>query len=342
MTGLPHVTEKPAPERTRQSDAAVLITGAGGEVGHGLVAALHGAGRQRIVALDLRELEAGQRELCRTAYVGDIRDRDLLREIISRHEIDEIHHLAAVLSTKAERDPILAHEVNVDGTANMLLLAAEQAERTGRPMTFIFPSSIAVYGLPDRDVKRRAGRVREDEHLAPRTIYGCHKLFAEHLGRNLARRGVDFRSLRFPGLISAHTLPSGGTSDFAPEMVHAAARHEHYRCFVRPDTRIPFMAMPDAVEATLRLAAADADRLTTRIYNLAAFSPSAEELAARLRSSVGTIDVTYEPDLQRQAIVDSWPQDVDDTAARREWGFEPRYDLDRAIEEYLLPPLRSA
>jgi nucleoside-diphosphate-sugar epimerase len=258
MTGLPHVTQEPAPERTRRSDAAVLVTGAGGEVGHGLVAALHGAGRRRIVALDVRELEARQRELCRTAYVGDIRDRALLREIVTRHEIDEVYHLAAVLSTKAEREPVLAHEVNVDGTANMLLLAAERAGRTGRPVTFVFPSSIAVYGLPDLDAKRRAGRVRENEHLAPRTIYGCHKLFAEHLGRNLARRGVDFRALRFPGLISAHTLPSGGTSDFAPEMVHAAARHEHYRCFVRPDTRIPFMAMPDAIEATLRLAAADA------------------------------------------------------------------------------------
>jgi len=183
-------------------------------------------------------------------------------------------------------------------------------------------------------------------------MYGCNKLYCEHLGRYFARHykqlaaenlagRVDFRSIRFPGLISAVTVPSGGTSDYAPEMIHATAQGKPYACFVRPDTRIPFMAMPDAVEALLGLARAERARLTQTVYNISSFNPSAEEVRALVAAGFPDASITYHPDLKRQAIVDSWPLDVDDSAARRDWGLAPTYDLERAVHEYLLPTIRA-
>ena len=224
MTGMTQVTERPAATPMGGRDPAILVTGASGEVGHGLIAALRAAGRERIVALDVRELDDPQRALCRSSYVGDIRDGDLVRDVIREHEIDEVYHLAAILSSTAEENLALAHEVNVNGTVNVLVAAAERAGLTGRDVRMLFPSSVAVYALPDAETKRKAGAICEDEYADPLTMYGCNKRYIEHLGRYFAERwGVDFRALRYPGLISAETLPSGGTSDFAPEMVHAAA-----------------------------------------------------------------------------------------------------------------------
>src|SRR5262249_20661110 len=152
---------------------------------------------------------------------------------------------------------------------------------------------------------------------------------------------VDFRCVRFPGLISALTVPSGGTSDFAPEMIHAAAKRERYVCFVRPDTRIPFMAMPDGIDALLTLGSADRSRLQRAAYNVAAFNPSAEEIRGLVVRSFPGADISWEVDRKRQAIVDSWPADLDDTAARADWGFAPRYDFARAFSEYLIPTIRK-
>jgi nucleoside-diphosphate-sugar epimerase len=180
------------------------------------------------------------------------------------------------------------------------------------------------------------------------TMYGCNKLYCEHLGRYFARhyrqlaapdasRGVDFRAIRFPGLISAFTVPSGGTSDYAPEMIHAAAQRRPYACFVREDTRIPFMAMPDAVQALLGLMDVAARSLTTLVYNVRSFNPSAGELADLVRSAFPGERITFAPDPRRQAIVDSWPEDVDDARAVRDWGFRAAYDLPRTFEDYLVP-----
>ena len=181
-------------------------------------------------------------------------------------------------------------------------------------------------------------------------MYGCNKLYCEHLGRYYARHykqlsavplagHVDFRCIRFPGLISAVTLPSGGTSDYAPEMLHAAAEGKPYACFVRPDTRIPFMAMPDAVDALVRLAAAPRDRLTRTVYNIGALNPSAEEIRKIVLEAFPKAEVTTKVDAKRQGIVDSWPEDVDDTAAHRDWGFCPRYGLESAFRDYLIPTI---
>jgi nucleoside-diphosphate-sugar epimerase len=330
----------------------VFITGASGEIGHGLITRLAEQGDRSIVTLDLYPLASELAQKVQHQIVGSILDGPLLDRILAEFEIDRVFHLAALLSTRSEFAPTAAHRVNVEGTMALLEFAQHEGESHGRPVVFLYPSSIAAYGLPSLEVKARSGKVGEDDYNHPTTMYGCNKLYTETLGRYYARYykrlaaetlsgKVDFRALRFPGLISAETLPSGGTSDYAPEMIHAAAQGKPYACFVRPDTRIPFMAMPDAVEALLTLAEAPREQLTRTVYNIGAFNPSAAEIEAVVREAFPQAQITTQVDVKRQGIVDSWPADVDDTAARRDWGFKPRYDFDRAFREYLIPTIRE-
>ena len=330
----------------------VLVTGAGGEIGRGLIERLaHQPGRG-IVTLDLTRLDESIVRLVDREITGSILDVGLLERVLAEYQVELVIHLAALLSTRSEFTPVTAHRVNVEGTLNLLEFAQHEAESHGRPVTFLYPSSIAVYGLPTIDIKLQAGRVQEDDWTHPRTMYGCNKLYCEHLGHYYARYykqlaaetaagKVDFRCVRFPGLISAVTVPSGGTSDYAPEMIHAAAKGEPYACFVRPDTRIPFMSMPDAVEALLQLAAAPRASLTRTAYNVAAFNPSASEVAQIVSRAFPGSNISWEPDAKRQEIVDSWPAEVDDSAARRDWGFAPRLDFQRAFAEYLIPTIKQ-
>jgi nucleoside-diphosphate-sugar epimerase len=329
----------------------IFITGANGEIGHGLITRLGAGGNRSIVTLDLAPLDASLKHLVQREFIGSILDSGLLERILSEFEVDLVFHLAALLSTRSEFTPVRAHEVNVQGTLTLLEFAQREAESHGRPVKFLYPSSVAAYGMPDLDTKRRAGRVREDDYNKPTTMYGANKLYCEQLGNYYARHykqlaaetasgKVDFRCVRFPGLISAMTVPSGGTSDYAPEMIHAAAKGEPYACFVRPDTRIPFMTMPDGVEALLKLAEAPKERLSRTAYNVAAFSPSADEIRTIVLEAFPGATITWEVDTKRQGIVDSWPADVDDSAARDDWGFAPEYDLTRAFTEYLIPTIR--
>ena len=328
---------------------SVLITGAGGEIGHGLVTRLSEAGAM-IITLDVNALDRTLAPLVAREFHGSITDVSVLDRMLAEFEVDRVFHLAALLSTRAEFTPVTAHHVNVEGTLNLLEFAQRQGESHGRPVVFVYPSSIAAYGLPSLDTKARAGRVREDEYAHPRTMYGCNKLYCEQLGDYYARYykqlsadaicRVDFRAVRFPGLISAVTVPSGGTSDYAPEMIHAAARGEPYSCFVRADTTIPFMAMPDGVDALLTLASADRARLTRSNYNLTAFSVSAAAIRDEVVRAFPSAHIDYAVDAKRQSIVDSWPADVDDSAARRDWGFAPRFDFESAFRDYLIPTIK--
>jgi nucleoside-diphosphate-sugar epimerase len=330
----------------------ILITGANGEMGHGLIERLAEEGTHHIIALDVRPLDENLRRKCAAVFVGDILDQTLLERVQSEFDIHCIYHLAALLSTRAEFTPEAAHRVNVEGTINLLKLAIEQSRWHGATVKFMFPSSIAVYGLPNREIKEKVGKVKETEWNYPITMYGCNKLYCEHLGRYYALHyrqlaadsrsgGLDFRAIRFPGLISAVTVPSGGTSDYAPEMLHAAAQNKSYSCFVREDVRIPFMAMPDAIHALQLLQAAPRQQLTQLVYNITSFSPAAGEIRALVLREFKNADITFRPDDKRQAIVDSWPADVDDAQARADWGWAPMYNQERAFNEYLIPGIKK-
>ena len=328
----------------------VLVTGACGEIGQALVQRLAQQGGFHIVTMDLAPLPESLRALSAEHVQGDMLIKN---KQFYDYNFDIIFHLAAFLSSKAETMPEEAHKVNVEGTLQLLQLAAYKSEKYGTAVKFLFPSSIAVHGFPDRQTKMAAGRIKEDEWTCPHTMYGCNKLYCEHLGiyfsRFYSQRHLDpkppvmpdFRAIRFPGLISAFTLPSGGTSDYGPEMLHAAAQGKPYACFVSEDTRIPFMAMPDAIKSILLLTEARRESLSRLVYNVGSFSLSAGEFRQRALEAFPGAQITFQANIKRQGIVDSWPEDIDDFQARRDWGWQPDYDVNRFFDEYLLPNIRQ-
>jgi nucleoside-diphosphate-sugar epimerase len=331
----------------------VLVTGANGEIGHGLIKHLHQQSDANIVALDVVPLDKELRNLVSTYIVGDVLDQMLLGRLVVEHEIATIYHLASILSTKAEYNPETAHRINVEGTLNLLRLAVEQSQWQGESVMFVYPSSIAAYGIPTLRDKANAGAVIEEVWNYPSTMYGCNKLYCEHLGRyynsyyrqlaadHEVKQTVDFRAIRFPGLISAETVPTGGTSDYGPEMLHAAAKGEEYSCFVRPDTIIPFMVMPDAIKSLVSLAAVSKNRLSKYVYNVTSFSITAQQIFDIVKTAFPAAKIHFAVDEKRQKIVDTWPEKVDDSAARRDWDWKPDYDCDRSFREYLIPAIRD-
>lgn len=330
----------------------ILITGANGEIGHGLIDVLFQK-KCNIVALDVAPLDKSLRDKVLTWIVGDILDQMLLGRLVVEYQIRTIYHLASILSTKAEYNPETAHRINVEGTLNLLRLAVEQSQWQGKQVKFIYPSSIAAYGVPRLEDKTKAGKIKEHQCTNPTTMYGCNKLYCEHLGRYYSAYyrqlaidsglapTVDFRALRFPGLISAETIPTGGTSDYGPEMLHAAAKGEPYACFVRPDTRIPFMVMPDAIKALLHLEAAEQSNLSQYVYNVTSFSPRAQDIYDIVKEEFPEAQISFNVDPKRQKIVDSWPEDVDDSAAQHDWNWQPDYDQERAFKDYLIPAIKQ-
>lgn len=330
----------------------ILISGVNGEIGHGLVRSLYNQGIRNLIGIDLSMADEFVQERTMDCLIGNILDRNLLERINAQYQIDAIYHMAALLSTRAEFSPVIAHEVNVDGTLNLLDLAMEQAQSHGQTVKFFFPSSIAVYGIPTLKEKASVGAIREDDYRHPQTMYGCNKLYCESLGnyyshyyKRLSATDtaglVDFRSIRFPGIISAHTLPAGGTSDYAPEMIHAAAKGEKYSCFVREDATIPFMTMSDAIVAIEMLMAAPKDALTQMVYNVKAFNPSAGEFLSKVKLYYPNANIDFVINDNRQSIIDSWPADINDDQARADWGWSANHDLDTAFSEYLMPEIRS-
>ncbi len=330
----------------------VLITGANGEIGHGLISHLAENEKTHILALDVMPMDDNLRSKCERFIQGDILDHMLLGRLVAEYEIRTIYHLASILSTKAEYNPETAHRVNVEGTLNLLRLAVEQATWQGKPVKFLYPSSIAVYGLPNTATKNASGKIIEELWCQPTTMYGCNKLYCEQLGRYYTKHyrqlaadknpsGIDFRAIRFPGLISALTTPTGGTSDYGPEMLHHAAMGKKYHCFVRPDTRLPFMVMPDAIKALLDLEKADQKNLSKLVYNVTSFNPSAQEFYDIVIKAFPNAEITFKPDIARQGIVDTWPADVEDSAASTDWGWKPDFDQERAFNEYLIPAVKA-
>ena len=327
----------------------VLVTGACGEIGQALVQELSRRGGFKLVTADLVPLPAGIADLVTEHVQGDLVYKI---KTFYDYDFDVIFHLAASLSSKAEVATEEAHRINVEGTMQLLMLAAYRSEKYRKPVKFLFPSSIAAYGMTLEE-KQAVPRVKETEFNEPHTMYGCNKLYCEKLGMYYSRyRGqhhldpdppvmLDFRALRFPGLISAFTLPSGGTSDYGPEMLHAAAQGRRYSCFVQESTRIPFMAMPDAIKSLLMLMDVPRAQLSHVVYNVSGFALSATQFRDRALTAFPGAQIEFEPNPRRQGIVDSWPQDVDDSLARRDWDWNPDYAVDAFFDDYFLPQIRK-
>lgn len=326
------------------SEERVLVTGAAGEIGHVLVRYFANIGAASVLSLDLNKDEEIERL---TKFVaGSVLDEILLEHIGKHFDPTIIFHLAGILSTGSEKDPLRAHQVNVNGGMNILELARKLSKKHNESVKVIFPSTIAVYGINNEALKERA--LTECEHLFPTGIYGAQKLYMESTGKYYSEgygflRGegatphVDFRALRFPGLLSADTVPTGGTSDYGPEMLHAAAQGKSYECFVPENAKLPFMAMPDAVKALLMIAHVPERSLKQRIYNVSSFSVTAKEIEIKVRSFFSNANITYVPNERRSSIVASWPGILNDSSARKDWGWSADYDFDRAFEDYLLP-----
>jgi len=309
------------------AEKRILVTGAVGQIGSELTMALrerHGgdsvvaAGRKTRPRPELRD--SGPFEF------ADVTDREVLDGVIKKYDIGTIYHMAAILSAVGEEKPLLCWNVNMNGLHTVLEAAREHSLEK-----VICPSSIAAFGPETpRD------NTPQETVLRPTTMYGVTKVAGELLCDYYVRRfDVDVRGLRYPGIISSETLPGGGTTDYAVAIYYEAIDKGKYTCFVREDTALPMMYMPDCIKATLDLTDADFSKLKHHSdFNVGAFSFTAGELAAEIRKHIPELEVTYEPD-SRQKIADSWPRSLDDSAAREEWGWEPGYDLATMTQDML-------
>lgn len=304
----------------------ILVTGATGQIGSELVPELQRMYGDENVVIGIHrrpprgDLGSGPLEKI------DVTKKDNVEGVVKEYGIDTIYHMAAILSVAGEENPWLAWDVNVNGTYNVL----EVARENGLDRVFV-PSSIAAFGPETpRD------RTPQDTVLKPRTMYGLTKVSGELLSNYYFEKfGLDVRGVRYPGIISYKTPPGGGTTDYAVEIFHEAIKNGEYTCFLKEDSTLPMMYMPDCIKCTLDLMDADVSRLRHHgDYNVAAISFSPAELAEEIRKHIPDFVISYEPD-HRQAIADSWPKTIDDSSARMEWGWEPRFDLATMTEDML-------
>lgn len=301
---------------------SVLVTGAQGQIGSELLPALADRDTvETVIASDIEEpdWDAGP------SLVIDVRDDERLRAVIEEYGVDTVFHLAAILSARGEEYPNLAFDVNVNGLYTVLETVRElEVDR------LVVPSSIAVFGPETPEPPA------EMTTLAPRTIYGISKVFGEHLGNYYSwKNDVDVRGVRLPGIISHKTLPGGGTTDYAVEVFYEAVKSGEYTYFVREDTELPMMYMADAIRALIGIATANREALEYPCsYNVGALSFTAGELTDAIQAEYPDFQAHYEPD-ERQDIADSWPNAVDDSAAREDWGWDHEYDLETMTADML-------
>ncbi len=297
----------------------ILVTGAVGQIGSELTLALRERyGRENVIAAGHRTPPSDALLQSGPCITLDVTQRAQLDAAIVKYGVDTIYHMAAVLSAVGEQKPHVCWDVNINGLYNVL-----EAAREFKLARVICPSSIAVFGPETPRVN-----TPQETVLRPTTMYGVTKVTGELLCNYYVWRfGVDVRGLRYPGVISSETLPGGGTTDYAVEIFYEAIRHKKYTCFLREDTVLPMIYMPDVTRGTIGLAEADASRLRHHAdFNMAGFSFAPRDLAAEIRKHIPEFTISYAPDF-RQAIADSWPMSIDDSAAREEWGWYPEYDL---------------
>ena len=314
----------------------ILITGINGEMGTALIKRLSNIQNDKIIGIDIAQAKKKILPLLNKSYVGDIRDQKLLDKVFSQNKISTIYHLAAILSTKAESDPFFSHQVNVDGFLNLI----NKIKINKKPVKFFFPSSIAVYFLKDN-----SKTVIESDFCVPNNIYGCNKLYCEQLGSYFSKYAqdmpnFDFRSIRFPGIISTNTLPQGGTSDYAPEMIHNAIQHKNYECFVDAKSCIPFMLMPDAINAIIQLMSVGKNSLHQNVYHIQAFNPSVDEIYKELKIFFPKFKLTYNINKKRQMLIDSWPSQLNQKAAENDWKWCAKYNFKNGIK-FLIPKIKE-
>ena len=294
----------------------ILITGSSGQLGTDLIEALaQKHGQENLIGLDLHESRNGKDLGC--FEQADATNKQAVEDIIKKHDVKQVYHLASLLSASGEKNPDLAWEVNMSSLKHILDLAKEYGYQ------IFWPSSIAAFGPSTPKNQTPQATV-----LDPNTMYGITKITGELLCNYYFEKwGVDTRSVRYPGLISYRTLPGGGTTDYAVEMYYEALKGKKYTCFVREDTALPMMYMPDAVKGAIEILEAPAKGISIRqSYNLTAMSFKAKELEEEIKKHVPGFECTYKPD-ERQEIADSWPKSVDDSRARVDWGWKPDYDL---------------
>jgi len=307
------------------STPKILVTGAVGQIGSELTPALRERyGNDNVIAAGHKTQPSPALRDAGPFEFMDVTRRETIEAAVLKHGINTVYHLAAILSAVGEQKPQLAWDVNMNGLYNILEVARDHK------MERVFcPSSIAAFG-PDtpRD------NTPQETILRPRTMYGVTKVAGELLcDYYFYRFGLDVRGVRFPGIISSETLPGGGTTDYAVEIFYEAIKHNSYNCFLREDTVLPMMYMPDCIKATIDLMEVDLSRLKHHSdYNLAAFSFSPTELVEEIKVHIPGLACTYNPDF-RQQIADSWPRTIDDSAAREEWGWEPEYDLSAMVAD---------
>ncbi|MFH1306878.1 MAG: NAD-dependent epimerase/dehydratase family protein [Candidatus Micrarchaeota archaeon] len=300
----------------------ILVTGASGQIGSELVPELRKKhGNENVISLDLREpppeLKNGPFEIL------DATNKEGLEKVVNENNVNEIYHLVGILSAAGEKKPDLAWKVNMESLKHVLDIAKEKQIRV------FWPSSIAAFGptTPRENTPQRT-------ILEPSTIYGISKVAGELLCNYYYEKfGVDVRSVRFPGILSWKTPPGGGTTDYAVAIFYDAIQKGKYNCFVKEDTVLPMMYMPDAVRSVVELMAAPGKNLTVRTsYNLAAISFSAKELAEEVKKKIPNFECTFSPD-ERQKIADSWPKTIDDSAARKDWNWNHEYDLPKMADD---------
>jgi len=305
----------------------ILVTGSVGQIGSELTVKLRGMyGNENVVAVGHKTQPSEELRTSGPFHFIDIRNRKELEGVVNQYDIDTIYNMAAILSATGEKNPHVCWEVNVQGFVNVLEVARENEFAR-----VINPSSIAVFGP-----QTPRENTPTDTILQPTTMYGVTKVAGELLGDYYFQRfGLDVRGVRLPGVISYETLPSGGTTDYAVAIFYEAIQYKSYKCFLREDTVLPMMYMPDALKALIDLANAPLETLKHHCnFNVGAMSFSAGDLAAEIKKHIPEFKVTYEPDF-RQAIANSWPCSIDDSVAREEWGWSPQYDLERMTEDMI-------
>ncbi|MDQ3051803.1 MAG: NAD-dependent epimerase/dehydratase family protein [Bacteroidota bacterium] len=305
----------------------VLVLGAAGQIGTDLVMRLRSEmNPSQVIATDVKELKGELRE-SGPGFVVDVLDFNAVAKLMKQHEVTEVYLLAALLSATAEQNPKLAWKLNMEGLFNVLDIARENSA-----LKIFWPSSIAVFGPT-------TPRFNTPQHtiMEPSTVYGVSKQAGERWCEYYNHKfNVDVRSLRYPGLISYKSMPGGGTTDYAVDIYHKALEGGSYECFLRKDSALPMMYMPDALDATIDLMRTPYDAVKIRSsYNVSGMSFSPEEIAAEIRKHIPEFTITYKPDF-RQAIADSWPASIDDKEAREQWGWKEKFDLASMTSDMLM------